>query len=497
MFNVKTTAKQRTCDIKNLVELSNSNHFNINRYHTYYVRTQQSFFMIRFVSSSLRRPCNISFIDYPNFRSTNSSYRMNHIQTQIRSVNSTSSSSSAITTSSINERPSTSTTTDTLAISPLSTLLHTTFGIDHYPGYLLKFSLSQLDNYEVLLQNQLQLIQKAKTIVKQREQQLQTYTPLYTYTRENVLEWINKDLYQILSTISSSSSGNLNIKIGKIMQLITEESEGIYSFPLLSPEGCNRILEEINHFSQWEYQQSLSSSDSSSSSLVHNFGSNRRNIPLKACGLDIVQDILFENILQPLCTVVFPEISNINIVPSSTSESGKQTIINKTQSSLDFRYGYIIGYTDKQTAQHQLEERQQSTVSTPSSSSSNGGIETLLTRNSLRKHTDDSEVTVNINLGKIFTGGDLIFKGLRNTSQKNHQINKTNIGISTNDTVIHPELGKAIIHLGQHIHAVTPVETGERYNLILWSRSSTYRNITCPCCLIHRRTECICDTTWP
>ena len=36
-------------------------------------------------------------------------------------------------------------------------------------------------------------------------------------------------------------------------------------------------------------------------------------------------------------------------------------------------------------------------------------------------------------------------------------------------------LGRAIMHLGHHRHGADDIITGERYNLIMWNKSSTYR----------------------
>ncbi len=57
-------------------------------------------------------------------------------------------------------------------------------------------------------------------------------------------------------------------------------------------------------------------------------------------------------------------------------------------------------------------------------------------------------MTVNINLGKSFTGGDLFFDGIK-------------------EGVPH-KLGYAIMHSGAIPHESTPLTSGERFNLILW-----------------------------
>jgi len=81
-------------------------------------------------------------------------------------------------------------------------------------------------------------------------------------------------------------------------------------------------------------------------------------------------------------------------------------------------------------------------------------------------HYDDSEVTLNVCLGKQFTGGDLYFAGL------------------LDDPSTHSEYflyahrpGVGILHLGKHRHGALPITSGERYSLIVWYRSSTLRKV--------------------
>ncbi len=93
-------------------------------------------------------------------------------------------------------------------------------------------------------------------------------------------------------------------------------------------------------------------------------------------------------------------------------------------------------------------------------------------------HVDDSEVTLNLCLGREFEGGDLYFRGLRcprhmQTLPEPHE------------SYEYPhEPGVALIHAGKHRHGVDYLRSGLRRNLILWCRNSSYReqaNVTVPC----------------
>lgn len=106
-------------------------------------------------------------------------------------------------------------------------------------------------------------------------------------------------------------------------------------------------------------------------------------------------------------------------------------------------------------------------------------------RKGLVAHTDDSEVTLNCCLGLEFDGGEVEFRGLRSSEDEG----------KLEDTV--PAIpGIAMIHLGQHLHRVKDVTRGQRHALIVWCRSEDYRGANCPCCVLHRRSRCVCDATW-
>ena len=77
----------------------------------------------------------------------------------------------------------------------------------------------------------------------------------------------------------------------------------------------------------------------------------------------------------------------------------------------------------------------------------------------LAEHSDTSNCTLNVCLGRQFTGGNLYFKGVRmtDTAKQKERLE------------VPHELGVALLHLGGHIHGALPLESGERTNLILWS----------------------------
>lgn len=82
----------------------------------------------------------------------------------------------------------------------------------------------------------------------------------------------------------------------------------------------------------------------------------------------------------------------------------------------------------------------------------------------LDMHTDDSDVTFNICLGKEFTGAGLSFCGvLGHKDHRRHHL-----------TYMH-EKGRCCFHLGNQRHGADDIASGERLNLIIWNHSSAYR----------------------
>jgi hypothetical protein len=83
-------------------------------------------------------------------------------------------------------------------------------------------------------------------------------------------------------------------------------------------------------------------------------------------------------------------------------------------------------------------------------------------------HVDTSDVTLNVCLGKEFTGGELYFRGVRcGVCQQTPALPAEEL------QVVHVP-GRAILHQGRHRHGAHPIVGGERYNLILWCNSSRY-----------------------
>ena len=184
----------------------------------------------------------------------------------------------------------------------------------------------------------------------------------------------------------------------------------------------------------------------------------RRPIDLESVGLGWLTDLLFHMFLQPIARLLFSTTEKF-------VDSGSTTDV-KSPKLLDWRQGFVAGYSVDPTG------------------------EKGTTRQRLVPHTDDSEVTLNCCLGEEnFEGGQVEFYGLRGTPEEGQLVR-----------IAHrPNVGTALLHAGRHVHAVSDVTSGERYALVIWSRSwGQLRAHTCPCCYLNRRqdTTCICNVRW-
>ncbi|XP_037092925.1 2-oxoglutarate and iron-dependent oxygenase domain-containing protein 2-like isoform X1 [Pollicipes pollicipes] len=85
-------------------------------------------------------------------------------------------------------------------------------------------------------------------------------------------------------------------------------------------------------------------------------------------------------------------------------------------------------------------------------------------------HFDNAELSMNVSLNDGYESGELYFSHMAEEP-------------ATEDRLIYQhQMGVGALHRGQHLHGAMPIEDGERYNLILWLRSSRVRNQRCPMC---------------
>jgi len=220
-----------------------------------------------------------------------------------------------------------------------------------------------------------------------------------------------------------------------------EGRDGLYSFPLFKEEFCDALVQESQRLTRHVNPELARRLNPSSGALVP---------ALDDMSLGWLADLLLGQVVSPIADAVFHE--------------------DLLAQQLDWRFGYVVGYAEEAALAVQ--------------------------RSSLVSHTDDAEITLNVSLGQEFEGGELAFHGVRGTAELNQA------GPYPEERWT-PKKGWACIHLGRHLHEVKRVRgPGQRFQLILWTRSSGARGFQCPCCWMNRRvpfqTEagCVCGPAW-
>jgi len=385
----------------------------------------------------------------------------------------------------------------------LSHMLHALVGLDRYPNYLNRFKDIDALALEKALESKLSDVRKQRVEIIQRRAGIKQLVGRYMMDKNYIVEdeectesqevdteehcgmlwknhpllsppkdWIDLSERNILQEVafkvayqstnkkrkSKSKKDNTQLSITDIMEgkvqvdlkaslledLLQQEMYDVYSIPLLTPEFCNILRTTLRELSKL----------AETTEFAH-LQLGRRVIDLDTIGLGWLSDLLFHMYIKPISEHLFAQTEKL-----VASDSDSSSIL------LDWRQGYVAGYSAQ-----------------PSESKG-------ATRHRLVPHTDDAEVTLNCCLGEEnYKGGSVEFYGLRGTEDEGQLV-----GVARR-----PNVGTALLHSGRHLHAVESVSKGDRYALIIWTRSCTnLRKTTCPCCWLNRRQDstCICDKRW-
>lgn len=344
--------------------------------------------------------------------------------------------------------------------SQKSHLMHAIEGLDRYPNYLSRWSLHDMDRLDAALQEQVAKVREQRKAIVERRQDIQQLVDKlverdirwkkllqapasWQEVRERILDpaaaqaifrsnmFTNRtvpppDVGQVIN-----GKAQISLDASKLSELLDEEMYDVFSFRLLALPFCKEVREYVKAMVQLEQETN------------HDSFLGRRPIDLDAVGLGWLNSLLFHLIVRPVSRHLFQS--------------------SETQGDLDWRQGYVAGYS-AQPGEGKPRER-------------------------LVTHTDDSEVTLNVCLGEEgFEGGLLEFRGLRGTDSQGELIG-----------TFQPQPGLALLHAGRHFHHVTQVTSGDRFAYILWARSwQGIRSETCPCCWLNRRQDsaCVCGQRW-
>ncbi|KAI3901586.1 hypothetical protein MKW92_035328 [Papaver armeniacum] len=196
-----------------------------------------------------------------------------------------------------------------------------------------------------------------------------------------------------------------------LRSIISEPSPGVYTFKMLRREFCDMLLSEVDNFEKWVTESNFR--------IMRPNLMNKYGAVLDDFGFETMLDKLMDDFVRPISKVFFHEVGG---------------------STLDSHHGFVVEYGKDRDLD-------------------------------LGFHVDDCEVTLNVCLGKQYSGGDLYFRGIRCDKHVN--------------TEYQPEesfdyshvIGQAVLHSGRHRYGARATRSGHRINLLLWCRSSAFREL--------------------
>ncbi|KAF3594440.1 hypothetical protein DY000_02023606, partial [Brassica cretica] len=245
--------------------------------------------------------------------------------------------------------------------------------------------------------------------------------------------------------------------------IMVQAAPGFYTFEMLQPKFCEMLLEEVLHMEKWAHDSNF---------FI------RRPSTLNIFGVAL-DDFGFESMLQKLLEdfiILFPEVCG---------------------SGLDSHHGYVVEYgeyieTDAELyfrgvrcANHMKSPGEEDIFHHDYSEFRTNQRSTHII---LHFHVDDSEITLNVCLGKQFSGGELYFRGVRCANhmkspgeeviynETNHQSNHCVIyynspfsDVVSTIRIFFTMIIKKIFR-GSHRHGAKAITNGIRANLIMWCR---------------------------
>lgn len=182
--------------------------------------------------------------------------------------------------------------------------------------------------------------------------------------------------------------------------LVKMQCRGVWTLPFFTIQFCDELVKEFDNF------------ESSGLPRIRPNSMNNYGLILKHIGMEKIMDQTLSKLIRIVASALFK---------------------NCEGEWLDHHHSFMVQYKEgKETA--------------------------------LDPHVDDSEVTLNVCLGREFEGGRLVMCG--KAGRRDHRV--------TSAVYAH-EKGVAILHTGKHRHGALKLEKGERINLIIWAKSSQYR----------------------
>eukprot|EP00962_Isochrysis_galbana_P053028 scaffold24495_cov111-Isochrysis_galbana.AAC.6 len=233
---------------------------------------------------------------------------------------------------------------------------------------------------------------------------LALHPDLFDLSRGFRPEWLAPAVLKAMEAWQGGAAAAADVREAAVRNLVTEVSPGVFTFDLLSASFCELLISELERY------------EASGMPPMRPNSMNNYGIVLNGpIGLERLMDLLQSSVVAPIGEALF-------------GEEGQ---------GLDHHHAFVVQYRPAQDK-------------------------------GLDMHTDACDVTLNVCLGKEFTGGGLTLCGLRGGGEVGGGERKLRL-------VHSHRKGQAILHLGRHRHGADDILTGERLNLILWNKSSRHR----------------------
>lgn len=194
------------------------------------------------------------------------------------------------------------------------------------------------------------------------------------------------------------------IKNQSLLSFAKQVVPGVFCFDMFSVEACDRLLGEIENYEKVAAREGWL--------IARPNSMNNHGVIINNIGLEPWVDALQADILSAIAAEMYP----------------------LEGSELTRHHSFLVAYEP------------------------GGDL-------GLDMHTDDSDVTFNICLGKDFSGGSLTFCG--RLGQGDHR---------QMQCAYSHKKGACVVHLGRHRHGADDVGSGARRNLIIWNTNQCYRS---------------------
>eukprot|EP00906_Rhabdomonas_costata_P005396 RCo008085 len=137
------------------------------------------------------------------------------------------------------------------ACESLAALLHATFGLDHYPNYLHRWAVSEIEDLEQQLESQLSKVREQKAQLQQWLQVLAEFQPVVRAPAGGLLSGEDPlgALQGVLDArLLAALRGHPGQPEAVVKAVLRKESPEVYSFPALEPAFCAALLENADRY---------------------------------------------------------------------------------------------------------------------------------------------------------------------------------------------------------------------------------------------------------